>query len=246
MTSAPALSVVIPAREEAENLRWLLPALHQVLSSPALGIGTNYEIVVIDAHEKLDDSAEVCAAHGAIHQYGEGASSYGGAIQQGIRASRGERVVIMDADGSHSPGFIAKFWADRDAADLLIASRYIEGGETDNPAILIWMSLAINVVFRWALGLRVADVSNSFRLYRGDDLRALKLTCTHFDTVEEILVKLSVLHPGYRIREIPFRFEQRKAGATKRDLLAFAFSYAATLWQLWKLKHATTRELRKK
>ena len=238
------LSVVIPAYEEAENLRWLLPALHRTLSAPAFEIGSAYEIIVIDAHERRDDSGEVCAANGAIHRYGEGKSSYGGAIQQGIRLSRGQRVVIMDADGSHEPGFIAKFWEKRNVADLVIASRYIPGGETQNPAILIWMSLAINIVFRRILGLRCADVSNSFRLYIGDDLRALKLTCSHFDTVEEILVKLSVLHPSYRILEIPFTFCQRRSGETKRNLVAFAISYVATLWQLWKLKRDTAREIR--
>ncbi|SDU14117.1 dolichol-phosphate mannosyltransferase [Verrucomicrobium sp. GAS474] len=237
---APALSVVIPAYEEAENLRGMLPALHQTLG----GLGISYEIVIIDAHEKRDDTAEVCTANGARHYYGEGKSSYGGAIQQGIRLSLGERVVIMDADGSHNPSFIATLWADRDRADLLIASRYVPGGHTDNPKILIWMSLFVNIVFRIVLGLRVADVSNSFRLYRGADLRALRLECVHFDIVEEILVKLSIYHPAYRIKEIPFFFEQRNAGKTKRDLVAFAISYVTTLRQLWKLKHAASRDLK--
>jgi len=95
----------------------------------------------------------------------------------------------------------------------------------------------INVVFRVTLGLKCADVSNSFRLYRGDDLRKLRLKCNHFDIVEEILVKLITLHPGYRIKEVPFFFEKRKAGKTKRNLLTFALGYFVTLVRLLKLKH---------
>jgi dolichol-phosphate mannosyltransferase len=45
----------------------------------------------------------------------------------------------------------------------------------------------VNVVFRSVLGLKCADVSNSFRLYRGDELRGLQLECDNFDIVEEIL-----------------------------------------------------------
>ena len=85
-------------------------------------------------------------------------------------------------------------------------------------AVLIFMSLMVNVVFRLALGLKCYDVSNSFRLYRGDDLRTLQLKCDNFDIVEEILVKLTVARPGYRIKEVPFVFEKRKAGKTKRNL----------------------------
>ena len=112
----------------------------------------------------------------------------------------------------------------------------VEGGRTENPAVLIFLSLFVNVVFRLVLGLRVADVSNSFRLYRGDDVRRLQLACVNFDIVEEILVKLCAAHPQYRVKEIPFTFGQRQAGKTKRDLTAFARGYLETLWRLWRLK----------
>ena len=98
------------------------------------------------------------------------------------------------------------------------------------------MSLMVNVVFRLVLGLKCLDVSNSFRLYRGADVRRLKLQCSHFDIVEEILVSLSLSQPGYRIHEVPFTFEQRKAGKTKRKLLTFVFSYIFVLWKLYRLK----------
>jgi dolichol-phosphate mannosyltransferase len=64
------------------------------------------------------------------------------------------------------------------------------GGKTENPAILVWTSLIVNVMLLMVLGLKCADVSNNFRLYRGHDLRALSLECENFDIVEVILVKL--------------------------------------------------------
>ena len=96
----------------------------------------------------------------------------------------------------------------------------------------------MNLIFRLVLGLQCADVSNSFRLYRGDDIRSLTLTCENFDIVEEILIKLVVPSPEYRVREIPFTFRKRAHGESKRRLVAFAFGYLATLWKLARMvKH---------
>jgi len=94
----------------------------------------------------------------------------------------------------------------------------------------------VNIVFRLALRLKCYDVSNSFRLYRGADIRSLRLECNHFDVVEEILVKLAALRPGFRIQEVPFTFEKRKAGKTKRHLVKFILGYLGTLFRLLRLK----------
>jgi dolichol-phosphate mannosyltransferase len=99
----------------------------------------------------------------------------------------------------------------------------------------------VNYVFRLFLGLRCFDVSNSFRLYRGSDFRVLNLKCDNFDIVEEILVKLVFTHQYYRLLEVPFVFEKRKAGKTKRNLVVFAIGYLGTLLRLMKLKHEARR-----
>ncbi len=230
--AAPELSIVLPAYQECANLSLLLPQLHQT----ARTLTNSYEILVIDTRAPLDDTPNVCRQHQATYLPRCGGDMYGDAVRTGITASRGHYVILMDADGSHSPAFLPKLWEHRTTAELVIASRYIRGGHTQNSAILIMMSLMVNVVFRLVLGLKCLDVSNSFRLYRGADVRRLKLQCSHFDIVEEILVSLSLSQPGYRIHEVPFTFEQRKAGKTKRKLLTFVFSYIFVLWKLYRLK----------
>jgi dolichol-phosphate mannosyltransferase len=171
---------------------------------------------------------------------------YGDAIRTGISASRGRYVILMDADGSHDPGFLGELWTHRDTSDVVIASRYIKGGRTENPAMLILMSLAVNVIFRLVLGLSCRDVSNSFRLYQGEPLRKLKLECNNFDIVEEILVTLSVSKPDFKISEVPFTFGQRRAGKTKRKLLPFVFSYIVVLYRLYRLKAKISTNARKR
>jgi dolichol-phosphate mannosyltransferase len=238
----PDLSIVLPAYEEAENLRTLLPVLKDVAKTLTPG----FEILVVDTSAPRDASPQICADAGVKYIPRRGGDCYGHAVRTGIEDSHGKLVLLMDADGSHNPAFLPLLWKSRDEADLVIASRYMPGGRTENPAVLIFMSLMVNVVFRLVLGLRCRDVSNSFRLYRGDDLRALRLACDNFDIVEEILVLLSCEHPGYRIKEVPITFEERKAGKTKRKLAAFALSYLAVLWRLRRLRHKIDNERNKR
>lgn len=230
--SPPELSVVLPAYEEAANLAILLPQLHEALQR----LKVSYEIIVVDSDVPRDATHDVCARHQVTCVSRRGGPLYGDAIRTAQEVARGTYVVLMDADGSHSPDFIQQLWSQRHDADMVIASRYVKGGETDNPAVLIFLSLVVNVVFRTVLGLNAADVSNSFRLYHGDELRSLKLVCNHFDIVEEILVKLYFSRPNYKLKELPFRFGKRKEGQTKRKLIPFAIGYLGTLRRLRALK----------
>lgn len=232
------LTIALPAYEEADNLELLLPRLKAVFWR----LGIPAEVVVADTEQPRDRTPEVCTAHGARYVPRIGGSLYSHAVNTAIHQSRGKWVVFMDADGSHGPEFIEKLWQERNNADLVIASRYMPGGKTENPAILVWMSLVVNVMFRLVLGLKCADVSNSFRLYKGDDLRALSLECENFDIVEEILVKLCCANENYRVKEIPFVFEKRKAGKTKRNLVVFAMSYIGTLIRLARLKRQAMKK----
>jgi dolichol-phosphate mannosyltransferase len=236
------LSIVLPAYQEADNLRQLLPILHEV----ARALTSSYEIVVVDTEQPLDDTPAICRDSGTVYLARRGGSLYGHAIRTGLKVAKGRYVAFMDADGSHNPRFLPRLWAERHDSDLVIASRYVRGGKTENPAILIFMSLMVNVVFRTVLGLKCYDVSNSFRLYQGATLRELKLECDNFDIIEEILIKVSSAQPGFRIKEVPFVFEKRKAGITKRRLGAFALGYVATLIRLFRFKRQARKHAESK
>ena len=96
----------------------------------------------------------------------------------------------MDADGTHYPEFIKKLWAKKDQNDIVIASRYIKGGHTENSAALVLKSKIVNWGYAFVLGIKAKDVSNSFKLYRGDYLKEFILKCDNFEVVEEILYKI--------------------------------------------------------
>ena len=218
----------MPSYLEEENLRLLLPRLHHVLDRT----GEPYEILVVDTAKPMDSTADACAEHGAHYVPRRGGDSYGCAVRTGIEAARGEWILLMDADGSHSPEFIPELLKERPRADVVIASRYIDGGFSENSLPLRLMSLTLNVSYAVILGLPCKDVSNSFKLYRAPLLRAPSLRCENFDIVEEILFKLKRAAPSLRIVEVPFTFKKRMFGETKRDLLAFIVTYLYTILKL--------------
>jgi dolichol-phosphate mannosyltransferase len=222
------LSVILPAYLEEENLRILLPRVKKVLDQ----LTPENEVIVVDTEKPMDGTKEACVEAGAIYINRTGSNTYGSAIRSGVEKAQGKSIIFMDADGSHYPEFIKKLWAERENNDIVIASRYIEGGHTENSAVLVLMSKIVNWGYAFFLGLKVKDVSNSFKLYRAEYLKELTLKCDNFDVVEEILYKIIKNHKDCSIKELPFSFKQRMFGETKRNLPLFVLTYIQTLIKL--------------
>jgi ubiquinone/menaquinone biosynthesis C-methylase UbiE len=94
----------------------------------------------------------------------------------------------------------------------------------------------LNRVFSRGLGLAVCDMSSGFRLYDTRILRRLSVVGRDFNILQEILVKACA--DGWRVREVPFRYEPRASGSSNARVLAFGISYARTFWMLWKLRNS--------
>lgn len=222
------LSVVLPCYLEGENLRLLLPRIRSTLKQ----LACSHEIVVIDTLTPLDDTRDICKKEKVLYFNRENSNSYGDAIRTGIQKARGTFILFMDADGSHTPEFIPKMYEHRNDYDVVIASRYVSGGFTDNNRILVAMSKVLNIIYSKALNIRYRDISNSFKLYRADLLKSILLECDNFDIVEEILYKLNRANPALKVIEIPYSFKKRMFGETKRNLMAFILTFAMTLIKL--------------
>lgn len=229
-TKEKMLTIMMPAYGEADNLRLLLPIIKKITEDLAV----SSEIIVLDAASPIDDTQAVCVEHQVKWLQRAGGNRYGDAVRTGIRASVGEFVITMDSDGSHNPQFINELWSKRNDADVVIASRYIPGGVTENPWLLVAMSRVLNVIFKFFVGIPVYDVSNSYRLYRGDLLRSVSPKYANFDVLEEILAIIIWGKPNRfaTILEIPFRFEQRKYGRPKRNLVVFGLQFMTALFKL--------------
>lgn len=219
------ISVIIPSYLEEENLRVILPRIVSTLKA----LKITWEINIIDTLKPMDYTEAVCRQYGVNYYNREGSNEYGSAVRTGIAKAKGKYLLFMDADGSHSPEMISQLFEFRREYDVVIASRYVEGGGSDNSKSLIMMSLIVNKIFSLVLGLNCKDVSNSFKIYRAEQLKTLNLYCHEFDIIEEILVKLKRKFPALKIKEVPYVFKERMWGHTKRNLFVFMLLYIKTL-----------------
>lgn len=226
------LSIVLPAYEEAENLKILLPQIKENMEK----YNIEHEIIIVDAMQLNDNTREVCEKNNVKYLNRENGDNYGDAIRTGIKNAQNEYLLIMDADGSHSPYELKKLIDECSENDIVIGSRYIKNGKTENNFILILMSWMVNVAYRLCLKIKVKDISNSLRIYRTQDIKSIELESDNFDIVEEILIKLCFKNKNYKIKEVPITFRKRKEGESKRKLGKFILSYISTMKKLINIK----------
>lgn len=223
-------SIILPSYSEARNLKLLLPELNQVMSS----LAKSFEIIVIDTQQSQDNTQEICSTYNVKYVNREPTDSYGDAFRTGLRVGLGKYFIFMDSDGSHTPDFIPKMinHVEREEVDLIIASRYIQGGKSANNPLLLSLSKVLNAIYSKVLKINCKDVSNSFRLYRAALLIEMELTSNNFDILEEVLFKLIHQNKSFKLAEIPYSFQRRRHGKSKRNFLMFSLTYLITLLKL--------------
>ena len=216
------VTVLIPCIEEDKNLQFLLPKIKKILYK------YKYKIIVVGSQFKKDNAEAICKKHSVNFVRRKKNNNYGEAIKIGFKILNSKKIIVMDADGSHDPSFITNMLKFSKFNDLVIASRYVKGGDTKNNFFLIFLSRLLNICYSVILNISIKDISNSFRCYDAKIIKNLKLHCNHFDILEEILFKIIKKNRFVKIIEIPFVFKKRKYGKSKRNLF-FAISYLITL-----------------
>jgi dolichol-phosphate mannosyltransferase len=148
------LSIVIPALNEAENLAELLPQIKATLAP----LNLKLEIIIVD--EKADKhTREIVRSNGAILLSPE-THGYAAALLAGLSYANSSFISTLDADLSHPPEFLQQMWINRPSADVIIASRYIQGGHAHMPLFRHALSRFVNLLFSRGLDLGVRDMSS--------------------------------------------------------------------------------------
>jgi dolichol-phosphate mannosyltransferase len=146
----------------------------------------------------------------------------GTAYVEGFRwgLQRGYRLLVeMDADFSHQPRYLPELMRAAEDADLVLGSRYVPGGGTENWGVLRrGMSRGGSFYARSILGAPFRDLTGGFKVFRREVLEALDL-----DTVQttgyafQIELTYRAWKKGFRIKEVPIVFYERTAGRSKMD-----------------------------
>lgn len=144
----------------------------------------------------------------------------GTAIRAGMEfaiANGYDWLLNLDGDLSHSPSSIPALLAQRDNFDIIVGSRYVEGGGMEGCSWRrVFVSKCANAYARRIIGWSVRDCSSAFRLYRVSCLRALNLNelrGTGYGFLEEVLWHL--IHNGARLSEVGIVYTERREGKSK-------------------------------
>ena len=224
------LTIIIPVKNEGKNIKLLLKSLKETLGK----LGVTHEIIVIDGNS---DDDTVSQARGLAQRVLiQNKPGYGNALKEGFSIAEGQYILTMDGDLSHPTEFIQSMYQKRKEAELIIASRYVKGGQASMPLWRRILSHILNKAFAVILSLPIKDISSGFRLYQVKALSKLTLKNQDFSILEEIAIKM--WNRGDRIKEIPFYYKPRIHGRSKVKLLIFGKSYLTTIYSMWKLKHS--------
>lgn len=210
--------VVVPTYEEGLNLEQVLTRLLRAV--PGADV-----LVVDDASPdgtgKLAD--RLAAADERVHVLHRlGKLGLGSAYLEGFGwgLARGYHVFVeMDADGSHQPEQLPGLLGALEGTDLVIGSRWVEGGSVVNwPRHRQLLSRGGNTYVRLALGLNVRDATSGFRAFRRAALERLDLDgvasqgyCFQVDLARR------ARRQGFRVVEVPIEFVERELGDSKMD-----------------------------
>lgn len=215
----PVLSIVVPTRNESANVVALLDRVRTAVKD------TTFEVIFVDdSTDKTVATIEAAKANypfqiTVIARPVERRNGLGMAVVEGMRIARGEWVAVMDGDLQHPPEVIEQLLkkAQTTGSDLVAGSRLSEGGGTDGldwKRKLISKSLAGVSRVAFPKNLRtMTDPLTGFFVFRRSAVNSDLLQPKGFKILLEILVRC----PKLKTTEVPFKFAQRHAGASKAN-----------------------------
>ena len=221
------ISLVIPTLNEAENIEPLVARLIQC--QPRLE-----EIIFVDdgSTDGTRERIRSLSGNASVRLIERDTPALGlsGAVIAGARAAAGDWLVVMDADLSHPPEKIAELLRPllEDRADIVIGSRYVEGGST--PGWPLWRKILSRSAAALAYPLTgVHDSMCGFFALPRKLLLELTPAATGFKIAFEALVQGG---KNLRVLEIPIAFRDRTRGVSKMSLgvaVLFAFRWIAAM-----------------
>ncbi len=225
--------VIIPTYDEEENIRNLITAV--------LGKGGGIEVLVVDDNSPdgtgdiVDSMAGADSRVHVIHReekMGLG-SAYITGFKWALANTDTKYVFEMDADFSHDPEAIPEFLEAIRDNDLIIGSRYLEGITVVNwPLSRLILSCGANIYTRIVTGLPLKDSTGGFKCFRREVLEKLPLDRIRSDGYSfQIEVNFLCWKKGFRMKEIPIVFVDRRVGISKMSR-KIVWEAAFMVWRL--------------
>jgi dolichol-phosphate mannosyltransferase len=230
---SPRAMIIVPTYDELENIKRLVPIL--------IELGPEIEVLVVDDNSPDGTGAWVeqfSRSEKRVHCIRRpGKMGLGSAYIDGFRyalARNVELIFEMDADFSHDPNDIPRFFDAAKTADLVLGSRYLNGVTVVNwPLSRLMLSYTANVMSRVLTGLCVKDATGGYKCFHRRVLESIDLDKIHSDGYSfQIEVSFLAWRAGFVIREIPIIFVDRRAGISKMNR-RIIYEAVFVLWRLF-------------
>jgi dolichol-phosphate mannosyltransferase len=225
--------VIVPTYNEADNIAPLVAALVQ--ATPAV------DILFVDDHSQDGTMDQITRMQ---HQYGHqvhllaraGKLGLGTAYVAGFQWALTRRyhvIVQMDADLSHDPADLPRLLTFLESADVVVGSRYVDGGGTRNWSMIRrCLSKAGALYARWLLGLPLQDPTGGYNVWHRSVLEAIDLKAVQSEGYAfQIECKYRAYCAGFHVVEAPIVFSERRVGASKMSTHIVLEAVLRT-WQL--------------
>ena len=210
------VSIVIPTFNEKNNVE---PLFNKIQSS-LKGI-CEFEVIFID--DSTDETPLVLEKlsqdqRNARYQHRTIRKGLASAVVDGLLLAKGDIITVMDADLQHPPSLLPEMYhAILDGADIVLPSRYIDGGEKEGLSLFRQIASSTAILFGRILlkSLRkVSDPTSGFFMMRKDVIKEKKLKPVGW----KILIEILVMGQYETVFEIPYVFQKRNANESKMSL----------------------------
>ena len=218
----PGAWLVLPTYNEAENIEPIVAAVLARLAAAS----PDHRLLIVD--DSSPDGTGAIADRLAAEQeavevlHRAGKEGLGRAYIAGFRRALdagADLLLEMDADFSHDPADVPRLIGAAGDADLVLGSRYVEGGGVEG-----WelhrrlLSRGGCLYARTLLGVPVRDLTGGFKCFRREVLESIDLGDVQADGYGfQIEMTYRALKAGFRVKEIPIVFHERRAGDSKMD-----------------------------
>jgi dolichol-phosphate mannosyltransferase len=209
--------LVLPTYNEASNLEAIVAAVREHLRQPR-------RILVVD-DSSPDGTGRIADRLAVSHDdvsvlHRPRKEGLGPAYVAGFRealAGGAGLIVQMDADFSHDPADLPRLLAGAQEADVVLGSRYVEGGGVEDWGLVRrTLSRGGSWYARAILRVPVRDLTGGFKCLRREVLEAIDLDRIHADGYGfQIELTYRAMQAGFRVVEIPIRFRERRVGTSK-------------------------------
>ena len=241
------LSVIIPGRNEAENLEICICEILEELNKHKI----NHEIIVVD-DGSTDNTPKLLQA--MTHQYptvrclrNDGDNGFGHAVRIGLAEFTGDAVAIMMADRSDSPSDLVEYWnVLNNGVECAFGSRFIQGSKIyDYPKLKLFMNRIVNIMIKYAFNIKCNDVTNAFKMYKREVIEGCKpFISPHFNLTVEIPLKAVIR--GFSWKVVPISWKNRTKGVAKLKLREMGSRYFFIIAYLWLEKFFSRGDYHKK